>query len=144
MSMVTFVNVTSSFSFLYSRPAVMSSASVKVTSLPIEVLHRAAVDLSQADICRLSETNRLFARVTRRMRLRVFVMSPRSFTALEKWVHIGSLWPKHCVCPGVLSSTDKFSALMFCRKSVLSYRNGRCSHHHSNLPYVDYFWYALC
>ena len=103
--MVTFVNVTSSFSFLYSRPAVMSSASVKVTRLPIEVLHRAAVDLSQADICRLSETNRLFARVTRRMRLRVFVMSPRSFSALEQWVKIGALYPEHCVCSGVSPST---------------------------------------
>ncbi|KAL1750081.1 hypothetical protein FB107DRAFT_294761 [Schizophyllum commune] len=76
----------------------MSSASLKVTSLPVDVLHRAVVDLSGADLGRLSETNRLFARLTRRMRLRVFVMSPRSFSALEQWVKIGALYPEHCVC----------------------------------------------
>ena len=35
-------------------------------------------------------------------------------------------------------------ALMFCRKGVLSYRNGRRSDHHSYLPYVHYIWYGLC
>ena len=83
----------------------MSSASLKVTSLPVDVLYRAVVDLSGADLGRLSETNRLFARLTRRMRLRVFVMSPRSFSALEQWVKIGALYPEHCVCSGVSPST---------------------------------------
>ncbi|KAL1727233.1 hypothetical protein EV714DRAFT_286626 [Schizophyllum commune] len=66
----------------------MSSASLKVTSLPVDVLYRAVVDLSGADLGRLSETNRLFARLTRRMKATVqedFGQHVKSIVLPKEW-----------------------------------------------------------
>ncbi|KAI5897205.1 uncharacterized protein SCHCODRAFT_02597943 [Schizophyllum commune H4-8] len=77
----------------------MSDRPCKLTSLPLESLLLVADNLPRHDLGKLSETNMLFACLTRRERLREFVMSPRSFVALEKWVHVGALYPKICACP---------------------------------------------